>query len=292
MTKRFFNSLGQILKNEGINPAIGISRHLLWQARRFFHAFPCELTISDSRLLAEKATGVAALVNAMGLYDFHNMSLLKIILASMPATFIDVGANIGSYTLVASESKSAFVVSIEPHPATFATLTQNVKRNGRENVVCLNIALSDHDGDAELTNKADSSINRVTEHADACEGCVPVRCRTLDSLCEELNVQPAVVKIDVEGHEARVIAGSRKCLRGASLFLIEGGERPEIRSAMGSYDLLGPLYFHQGEMVLSRSPQRRPEDPIYLSKPCLKALCLLGVNSADNIAKAGGQLRP
>lgn len=286
---RFFNSLGQILKNEGINPATGISRHLLWQARRLFHAFPCELAISDSRLLAEEATGVPALVNALGLYDFHNMSLLKVILADRPATFIDVGANIGSYTLVASESKSAFVVSIEPHPRTFAALTQNVKRNQRKNVVCLNLALSDHDGEAELTNKEDSSINSVAEHPDASEGSVPVRCRTLDSLCEDLNIQPAIVKIDVEGHEARVIAGFRRHIRGASLLLIEGGERPELRSAMGNFGLLGPLYFHQGDMTLSRLPQRRAEDPIYLSESYINALRVLGVNGPGSTVKAGGQ---
>jgi len=122
------NSLEQILQAEGISPASGVCRHLSWQARRAVRRFPCELCLSKSVLIAEESTGVPALVNAMGKYDFNNMSLLELVLASKAGTFIDVGANIGPYTLIASEQESTFVASIEPHPGTFGEAGRDLAR--------------------------------------------------------------------------------------------------------------------------------------------------------------------
>jgi FkbM family methyltransferase len=277
LTVRFFNSLQQIVNSESVGPLVGICRHLSWQARRTVGGFPCELTLSHSRLLAEGATGVPALVNAMGMYDFHNMSLIRVVLERRPATFVDVGANIGPYTIVASEYRTAHVVSIEPHPATFAMLTRNVQMNKRENVACFNLALSDHDGQADLTDKSGSSINRLVGQPGRGEKCVAVPCRTLDALCAELNVRPDILKIDVEGHEVQVIDGFRRNLQSASLLLVEGGERPEIRSAMRENGFLGPLYFHHGARAFLPSPQRRAEDPVYLNTPLLRDLPVLRI---------------
>jgi FkbM family methyltransferase len=274
---QFFNSIHQIIQSEGVNPAVAICRHLSWQARRAVGAFPCELRISHSILRAQEGTGVAALVNAMGMYDFHNMSLLRAVLAQREATFVDVGSNIGSYTVVASESDAAFVVSIEPHPSTFACLTQNVRLNGRHNVACFNLALSNREGLTCLTSRPHSALNRVVDLPDSHEEVVSVRCRTLDGLCAELNICADIVKIDVEGHEYQVIDGFRRNLAKASLLIVEDGERSDISSTMKENGLLGPLYFHQRESALKTSPQRRAEDPIYLSDSCLRELGSVGI---------------
>jgi FkbM family methyltransferase len=273
---QFLNTLQQIVQSESTSPFGGILRHFAWQARRTLRQFPCELTISHSRLLAEESTGVSALVNAMGMYDFHNMSLLKSCLARRPMAFVDVGANIGSYTLIASEVREAFVVSIEPHPATFAMLKRNVERNQRKNVACFNLALSDHDGSVNLTDKPGSSVNQVVEASGTNKRYVPVPCRTLDHLCAELGIHPDIVKMDVEGYEVEVLKGFGESLRNTSLLLIEGGERAEIRAVMRDNGMLGPLYFHFGENAFSPFPQRRAEDPIYLSKTSLKEFRLAG----------------
>jgi len=267
------------MNSDAVNPASAFYRHLGWQARRTFRRFPCELTISRSRILAEGATGVPALVNAMGMYDFHNMSLLHAVLARNPATFVDIGANIGPYTLIASEDKKASVVSIEPHPSTFEMLKRNIDINERANVRCLNVALSDHNGQIKLTDQLDSSLNRVVQTGRD-DKCIFVRCRRLDDICVELRICPDIVKIDVEGHEPQVLDGFRSYLRETSLLFIEGGERPEIRSAMRASALVGPLYFHHRERTLSSFPQRRVEDPIYLSSRFKDVLLALEIKLA------------
>lgn len=278
---RFLNTLEQIVQAEGVRSANGVCRHLSWQARRAARRFPCELRFSRSILLAEEPTGVAALVNAMGMYDFNNMSLLKAVLECRAASFIDVGANIGPYTLIASEVDTTCVASIEPHPETFAKLERNVGRNRRKNVICLNLAISDHNGKVFLTDGRHSSLNRIVDAAQSGTACLSVQCQTLDSLCTELGMRPDVVKIDVEGHESQVIAGFLDHLKNVSLLMIEGGEQHEIRSVMKEHGLLGPLYFHRSEGAFMRTPQKRAEDPVYLNEDLLNELSSFGAWLAD-----------
>src|SRR5438552_3547012 len=158
---QLFNTLRQIWNSDSVHPAAGYFRHAQWHLRRLVRGFPVDLRLSESVLHVEKAMGVAALVNSLGKYDYNNMSFVAELLARIGRTFVDVGANIGTYTLVASEIPTARVVSIEPHPSTFAQLVGNVRRNGRSNVTCLGVALSDHLGTVRLTDLADVAVNRV-----------------------------------------------------------------------------------------------------------------------------------
>src|SRR5437016_9206062 len=128
------NTLRQIWNSESVHPAAGYFRHAQWHLRRLIRGFPVDLRLSESVLHVERAMGVAALVNSMGKYDYNNMSFIAELLRCIGGTFVDVGANIGTYTLVASEVPTARVISVEPHPGTFIQLVDNVRRNGRGNV--------------------------------------------------------------------------------------------------------------------------------------------------------------
>src|SRR5580704_4698996 len=119
---QFFDTLQQITQCDSVWACHGISKHLNWQVRKIFNRFPCELAVAGSKLYVDRPLAVAALINAMGEYDYNNMSLLKFLLAHFGGTFIDVGANIGVYSLIASEFAGVKVLSIEPHPATFRML--------------------------------------------------------------------------------------------------------------------------------------------------------------------------
>ncbi len=176
------NTLRQIWNSDSVHPAVGYMRHVQWQIRRLARGFPIDLPLSHSVVHVASPVGVGALVNAMGKYDYHNMSFIAELLDRFGGVFVDVGANIGTYTLVASEVPGARVISIEPHPATFAQLVENVKRNVRENVVCINVALSDRLGSVCLTDRPDSSVNRVLQADDHRAGpCQNRRGRTRES---------------------------------------------------------------------------------------------------------------
>src|SRR5215472_13101794 len=126
------NSIRRIVRNPHVSSAPALGRYASWQARRALRLFPTELPLSRSTLIAPSGRcGVSSLVNSCGLYDYNNMRLVQELLQE-GGDFIDIGANIGSYTLVASEQPSARVLSIEPHPLTFAHLERNIARNRRQ----------------------------------------------------------------------------------------------------------------------------------------------------------------
>lgn len=261
---QFLNTVQQILQCDSVGTLTGLSRHLQWQIRKVLRRFPCELTLAGSRLWVDRPGGVAALVNAMGEYDYNNMCLLRLVLTQEESTFIDVGANIGSYTLIASQVASARVVSIEPHPTTFALLENNVRVNDRRNVICLNLALSDCDGDLHFTDGPESSVNRVVQPGETTGAELHVSCRRLDALCRELEVVPDFVKIDVEGHECAVLKGFGDLRGHPRLFFIEGGESQGVRRWMCAAGYSGPWFVHFDERVVSPVRQRRPEDPVFV----------------------------
>jgi FkbM family methyltransferase len=277
----FLNTLSQIINCDGVGPVRGVVGHLHWQLRRLFNAFPCELPIGESRLYVDKPGGVAALVNAMGEYDYNNMRLLSLVLSQRPATFIDVGANIGSYTLIASQVAGTLVVSIEPHPVTFAALKENVRVNGRTNVRCLNIAVSREDSEIRLSDERESSLNRVLEDDEGVDRHLRVPSRQLQTISRELSVVPNVIKIDVEGHERAVLDGLGELNKIPQMIFVEGGERPEILAWMRGSEYLGPWFAHFKERVLSTVRQKRAEDPIFISKGFLMELRGLGFTFAS-----------
>ena len=124
-------------------------------------------------------------------------------------TFVDIGANIGTYTLWASRlvGPTGRVVALEPHPRTFAKLRFNILANEAGNVVLLNVAAGDEEGTALLRfdgggNIGGASLLQVRQGAP--EITVPIPVRPLKSLLEKAGVtRPDVIKIDVEGFEDR-----------------------------------------------------------------------------------------
>jgi FkbM family methyltransferase len=260
--KQFFNTVAQIVNSDSVMPVVGLARHFRWQVRRALHQFPCDLVLGQSILHVKEHAGVAALVNAMGEYDYNNMNLLKILLRE-GGTFVDVGANIGSYTLVASENPAARVISIEPHPKTYQLLVENVARNGRDNVTCLNLAVSSIEGEAYLSDLNESSINQIVPERGG-PNKLKVMCRRLDSLLLELGATPSVIKIDVEGHEAQVVEGMGSFLSELRVALIEGGSRIEVARHLQAVGMRGPLFAHVRERRFSAIRQARPEDPIFV----------------------------
>jgi FkbM family methyltransferase len=270
--RQFLHTLKQIVHSDSVGTFRGVFRHFHWQVRKVSCRFPCELPIAGSRLYVDQPGGVAALVNSMGEYDYNNMSLLRLLLSRGKNTFFDIGANIGSYTLIASEVADATVVSIEPHPETFALLEQNVRRNGRDNVVCLKVALSGEEGEVRFTSDSESSTNRVVQAEENGEGKLRVPCRRLDAVCRELKLVPDLIKIDVEGYEVAVLKGFGEFTNAAKLIFIEGGERAKVRSWMDAAGYSGPWFPHFKRKLLSKEKQGRPEDPVFVHKEFLRAL--------------------
>jgi len=131
--------------------------------------------------------------------------------------FLDVGANVGFFTVKAAKhlEKRGSVIAIEPHPVRFELLRQNVALNGLDNVTCLPFAVGSENGRGAIYEPDPSFGPHRLDVSCAPVGtaAIGVEVRTVDSLLETLGIRElALVKIDVEGFEPEVIGGMRQVL--------------------------------------------------------------------------------
>jgi FkbM family methyltransferase len=135
--------------------------------------------------------------------------------------FVDIGANIGFYSLFAAKrvGPKGSVYSFEPDPMTYESLDRSLRRNGFDWARCINAALSDHEGTMPFYTVSDGSahslVPEVKRRAKRYSGQVPVRVTRLDDLDREgLFDVPTIdlIKIDVEGEEPRTVTGMLKTL--------------------------------------------------------------------------------
>ena len=126
------------------------------------------------------------------------------------ATFVDIGANIGAWTLHAVRACPGLrVIAVEPHPETFRMLAYNLQANGIGAVTLVNGALGPRAGAAKLYpsgggNVGQSSLLPASVFGDAPP--VEVEVHTLGDLVAENGFGHVdVLKIDVEGFEDQVL---------------------------------------------------------------------------------------
>jgi FkbM family methyltransferase len=151
-----------------------------------------------------------------GLHEFADMAFLLHLLRPKDL-FVDVGANIGSYTILASAVCGAQSIAAEPDPDTMLWLKKNVAANRIEAIVVLiDAAIGSRSGSLQFTRGKDA-VNSVATESDPNTRMVQVR--TLDELLASQN--PVLLKIDVEGYEPEVIAGSIVTLTNPSLLAVQ-----------------------------------------------------------------------
>jgi FkbM family methyltransferase len=123
---------------------------------------------------------------------------------------IDVGANIGVYTVVAL-SRGAKALAFEPALVAREALGRNIQLNhGRERTDVFACALADFEGTARFTTDLENS-NRLVDSTNGAGVAVDVR--TLDAVLQELTIDTVtVLKVDVEGHDEAVLRGASSLL--------------------------------------------------------------------------------
>ena len=184
---------------------------LIWQIQS--RIFPKKIFrkkfIGSTFLFVKKGMNGATGNLYYGLHDFTEMSFLLHFLKPQDL-FIDVGANIGSYTVLASGVAKCTSVSFEPHPVTFSYLKNNVKNNGLAPLVTLhNLAVGSKMGFVSFTKEHDTINHIVSSKTE--EKVIQVKVNSLDSVV--VLDKPTIIKIDVEGYELEVIKGSINTLK-------------------------------------------------------------------------------
>ena len=137
---------------------------------------------------------------------------------------LDVGANVGHYTLRMSQlvGPSGRVIALEPVPQTFWLLAANVRLAPQANVTLLNVAASDRAArvSMDIPDFAKGLHNYYQAHIT--EGGNGLAVMTMPLDCLDLPHRVRLAKIDVEGHELAVLRGMRRLLeRDRPVLIVE-----------------------------------------------------------------------
>ena len=192
--------------------------------------------VNRSRLIVEKGmTGATGNIYT-GLHEFEGMSFVLHLLRK-DEVMLDIGANIGSYTILAGAVVGAKCFAFEPIPETFRCLIDNVNINGiYDKVKCYNIGLADKNGILKFTSNLGTN-NHVIFNNSSIKNIeiIDVPVRKLDTIVS--GCDPLLIKIDVEGLELQVLKGADEILKSKSLLavIIETFGKNNLDKQMSKY---------------------------------------------------------
>jgi len=146
-----------------------------------------------------------------GSYEFKTVNLFRE-LAKQSKMIVDVGANIGKYSismgLINSDSK---IIAIEPENDNFAILKRNIELNKLSNINPLKIALGSKKQRKKLyTNKINFGGHSLINKSESFED---IEVDRLDNLFDSIDL----IKIDTEGYEMEILKGAENLLSGKKI---------------------------------------------------------------------------
>ena len=151
-------------------------------------------------------------------------------------TVIDIGANIGYFTLLAADlvGPTGKVVCYEPNPTTFDQLQQNIALNPHTNIVSVQSALSDVAGKGRISVRRDSALN--TFALTATEPGIDVQMETIDGSLRNLSIHRCdLVKMDIEGAEFLAVQGMDETIaRNPNIEFVIEVHPPQIEKLGGT----------------------------------------------------------
>ena len=124
--------------------------------------------------------------------------------------FIDIGANIGWYSInIAKAKRDSKIYCFEPIPGTYEYLQKNINLNFIKNIITHNIGLSNKTGEFTYYYYQEGSGNASSINLTGREDIKEVQCNviTLDDYCKEKKIRADFIKCDVEGAELLVFQG-------------------------------------------------------------------------------------
>lgn len=184
----------------------------------------------------------------LGGFERETVNLCKFLSchAAFPA-FCDIGANRGLYSLLLA-GLYARVVAFEPLDGNIRKLKSALDENGIDNVEILPLALGEADGQAPfyLPPEGNDGVGSfLPEHVQNSSRTEVIRIRQGDSILQERNVRPGLLKIDTEGYEWQVLRGLKATLeRDRPFIVLEIGDssKDAIRAGGGLHAALPPDY--------------------------------------------------
>ena len=230
-------------------PVSAWARFASWQLRSRFQNEILFNWIDGQRLAIKRGmTGATGNVY-VGLHEFADM-MLPLHFLREGDLFVDVGANVGSYTVLASGVCRARTWAFEPDPGTMRHLERNIAVNGLDALVTVyECALGAEQGEVAFTVGLDT-VNRIATASD--NNFRMIRLERLDTVIA--GSQPIMIKVDVEGSEEGVLQGAKTLLADPCLRVVElETVTPESANILSSHQF-ERAYYDPFSRSLNRDP--------------------------------------
>ena len=169
---------------------------------------------------------------------------------------LDIGANVGMYSIYAATIRNATVYALEPESQNYSLLNMNIRNNNLDHLAAAYcVGLSDKDSfdyifmgnlDAGDANHAvgeplNFELKPFDNHIGFAQGCITFK---LDTLVETNKLPiPDYIKIDVDGFEHKVIEGALETLKNKKIRSVIIELSPHLPEHMASVELLQNLGF-------------------------------------------------
>jgi FkbM family methyltransferase len=270
--KTFLSTLRNIVRHplNSANRPAALLRYVKWQVgSRLVPGAVVVPFVNNTCLVVPRGMTGATQHVYTGLSDFAECSLLLHMLRKNQL-FVDVGANVGVYTVLAAGVVGAQVISIEPVPQTFSKLCTNIRANDIvDKVTPHNIGVARQEGTLRFTADLDT-MNHVIKDEAWNGPSVQVPVSTLDAILVDRT--PTLIKLDVEGWESEVLAGATSTLCSTSLL----GLIVEMNSTDAAFS---PNELAVHECLLANDFRPHAYDPLTRSLTLLPSKNLKSVNT-------------
>lgn len=241
------NPVRNITRKLGINKFIANLSYKKW-----YRQLEKDYNISKPSVVSIELGGVSISMNVESLSEYERVmsfkndsKIINCILEQLSkekdATFWDIGANIGLYSMfVANTGKTKKIVCFEPEPRCIDRIASNEKLNNLKNIQTYPVALGDEKGVFYLTTNEEfgagnhSLINSsIGDNHKKIEVSVE---RGDNIILERKENIPTIVKIDVEGAEIKVLRGMASTLSNASCKMVICEVHFAILNSVGQID--------------------------------------------------------
>lgn len=163
-----------------------------------------------------------------GSFDSERVRFLRTSLGD-GGSFLDIGANIGMYTVALAVNPKVRCIAFEPEPNNFRALENNVGRNCvHHNVICHRVAVMESPGEVlfELSpdNTGDHRVRISGRASGSHEGTnvITIAAERLDRLLAGAALPPPLIaKIDVQGAELSVLRAAGALLTSIDVMILE-----------------------------------------------------------------------